>query len=110
MDKSHDPREFIRGIQQILINNTIRIGFLFGAGTSMAAPLTDKDGKDLFDDKHRHLPLIPGVWAMTEKIVASIKEICSVRHYVLLKKNWKRPNLMIKKNRLSICWKTLFPV
>lgn len=74
MDKSHDPREFIRGIQQILINNTIRIGFLFGAGTSMAAPLTDKDGKDLFDDKHKHLPLIPGVWAMTEKIVASIKD------------------------------------
>lgn len=72
MDKSHDPREFIRGIQQILINNTIRIGFLFGAGTSMAAPLTDKDGNDLLDDKGRYQPLIPGVWTMTEKIVASI--------------------------------------
>lgn len=32
MEKVHDPREFIRGVQQILINNTIRIGFLFGAG------------------------------------------------------------------------------
>jgi len=72
MEKGHDPREFIRGIQQILINNTIRIGFLFGAGTSMAAPLTDTTGKDLFDDKKRHRPLIPGVWAMTDHIISLI--------------------------------------
>ncbi|MES2429383.1 MAG: SIR2 family protein [Bacteroidota bacterium] len=74
MEKAHDPREFIRGIQQILINNTIRIGFLFGAGTSMAAPLTDNKGNHVLDDKGRGLPLIPGVWAMTEKIIANIKE------------------------------------
>lgn len=74
MEKGHDPREFIRGIQQILINNTIRIGFLFGAGTSMAAPLTDNEGKDLFDDKNRHKPLIPGVWAMTDLIISLITE------------------------------------
>lgn len=73
MEKSHDPREFIRGIQQILINNTIRIGFLFGAGTSMAAPLTDKDGKEILDEKNRSVPLIPGVWAMTDKIIAAIE-------------------------------------
>ncbi len=74
MEKVHDPREFIRGIQQILINNTIRIGFLFGAGTSMAAPLTDKDGKHVKDDKNKTKPLIPGVNAMTEKIIADIIE------------------------------------
>lgn len=74
MGKSHDPREFIRGIQQILINNTIRIGFLFGAGTSMAAPLTDKDGKDVLDDKNKLTPLIPGVGSMTEKIMDSISD------------------------------------
>lgn len=74
MDKSHDPREFIRGVQQILINNTIRIGFLFGAGTSMAAPLTDKDGEPVLDTEKKNVPLIPGVWAMTEKIIASIKD------------------------------------
>ncbi|WPQ66084.1 SIR2 family protein [Chitinophaga sancti] len=74
MEKGHDPREFIRGIQQILINNTIRIGFLFGAGTSMAAPLTNKDGKDQFDEKNRRKPLIPGVWAMTDHIISSITD------------------------------------
>jgi hypothetical protein len=74
MEKGHDPREYIRGIQQILINNTIRIGFLFGAGTSMAAPLTDNAGKDLFDHKNRHKPLIPGVWAMTDHIISLITE------------------------------------
>lgn len=74
MEKSHDPREFIRGIQQILINNTIRIGFLFGAGTSMAAPLTDKDGKAVVDKKNHNLPLIPGIWSMTEKIITAITD------------------------------------
>jgi hypothetical protein len=74
MGKVHDPREFIRGIQQILINNTIRIGFLFGAGTSMAAPLTDKNGELIKDEKNRAKPLIPGVWAMTDSILDSIAE------------------------------------
>ncbi|MBI1287145.1 MAG: hypothetical protein GC178_06145 [Flavobacteriales bacterium] len=74
MEQVHDPREFIRGIQQILINNTIRIGFLFGAGTSMAAPLTDKDGNLMRDGKGRKKPLIPGVWSMTSTIVESINE------------------------------------
>jgi hypothetical protein len=74
MQRGHDPREFIRGIQQVLINNTIRIGFLFGAGTSMAAPLTDKEGKDLYDEKGRRMPLIPGVWSMTNSIISSIEK------------------------------------
>lgn len=33
---SHDPREHIRGMQQILISDKKRIGFLFGAGSSFA--------------------------------------------------------------------------
>ncbi|MES2557749.1 MAG: SIR2 family protein [Bacteroidota bacterium] len=32
----HDPSEYIRGIQQILISDKKRIGFLFGAGSSLA--------------------------------------------------------------------------
>lgn len=74
MERVHDPREFIRGIQQILINNTIRIGFLFGAGTSMAAPLTDKHGEPIKDEKNRIKPLIPGVWAMTDSILDGITD------------------------------------
>jgi hypothetical protein len=34
--KSHDPREFVRGLQQILVSDSKRVGFLFGAGTSMS--------------------------------------------------------------------------
>lgn len=33
---THDPREHIRGIHQILISDKKRIGFLFGAGSSLA--------------------------------------------------------------------------
>jgi len=40
MELDHDPREFVKGLQQILISDTKRLGFLFGAGTSMAV----KDG------------------------------------------------------------------
>ncbi len=36
MSLTHDPSEFIRGLQQLLISDKKRIGFLFGAGTSMA--------------------------------------------------------------------------
>lgn len=36
---THDPREHIRGIHQILISDKKRIGFLFGAGTSYATGL-----------------------------------------------------------------------
>lgn len=38
---THDPREQIRGIHQILISDKKRIGFLFGAGSSLATGLPD---------------------------------------------------------------------
>ena len=36
---THDPREHIRGIHQILVSDKKRIGFLFGAGSSFATGL-----------------------------------------------------------------------
>lgn len=39
-NKSYDPREYIRGIHQILISDKKRVGFLFGAGSSYATGLT----------------------------------------------------------------------
>lgn len=38
---THDPREHIRGLHQILISDKKRIGFLFGAGTSRATGIPD---------------------------------------------------------------------
>lgn len=36
MEYTHDPSEYIRGLQQLLISDKKKIGFLFGAGTSSA--------------------------------------------------------------------------
>lgn len=33
---THDPSEYIRGLQQLLISDKKKIAFLFGAGTSLA--------------------------------------------------------------------------
>lgn len=74
MENTHDPREVIRGLQQILINNTIRIGFLFGAGTSMAAYLTNEDGEFVRNKWNEIDCLIPGVKKMTQIIVDAIED------------------------------------
>lgn len=55
---THDPREQIRGIHQILISDKKRIGFLFGAGTSLATDLPNIS--------------IPAIEKMTETIVAEV--------------------------------------
>lgn len=39
---THDPSEYIRGLQQLLVSDKKKIAFLFGAGTSLAKKDTDK--------------------------------------------------------------------
>jgi hypothetical protein len=60
---THDPREHIRGIHQILISDKKRIGFLFGAGTSLATghpsvfvPAIEKMTKTIVDEVKAHSP------------------------------------------------------
>ena len=60
---THDPKEFARGLLQILISDAKKIGFLFGAGTSFAV-------KNDSYPKSR----VPAVREMTKKIVNAIKE------------------------------------
>lgn len=55
----HDPIEYIRGIQQILISDKKRIGFLFGAGSSLAK----KSEKSL---------TVPAIGRMTNDIVEKV--------------------------------------
>lgn len=62
---THDPREHIRGVHQILISDKKRIGFLFGAGTSYATGVA--------------AACVPAVEAMT-KIVMSDVESCSAEY------------------------------
>lgn len=52
----HDPSEYIRGLQQVLVSDKKRIGFLFGAGTSLAS----KDKKSL---------TVPAIGKLTEQVV-----------------------------------------
>jgi hypothetical protein len=56
---THDPREHIRGIHQILISDKKRIGFLFGAGTSFATGLP--------------AVFVPAIEKMTKTIVAEVE-------------------------------------
>lgn len=56
----HDPSEYIRNLQQLLVSDKKRIGFLFGAGTSMVKnPSTGKS-------------YVPAIQAMTTQIIESI--------------------------------------
>jgi acetone carboxylase gamma subunit len=63
-DINHDPTEYIRGIQQILISDKKRIGFLFGAGSSLAKK--DGSSKSL---------TVPAIFKMTNDIVSKVGDI-----------------------------------
>ena len=62
---THDPSEYIRGIQQLLVSDKKRIGFLFGAGTSLAK-------------KNSNSETIPAIGKMTELIE---EELCKKKLY-----------------------------
>lgn len=51
-----DPAEYIRGLQQLLISDKKKIGFLFGAGSSLA-------------QKNKNTVIVPAVGAMTKRIM-----------------------------------------
>lgn len=56
---THDPSEYIRGLQQLLVSDKKKIAFLFGAGTS----LSKKNDKSL---------VVPAIGKMTEIIESKI--------------------------------------
>lgn len=49
---THDPSEYIRGLQQLLVSDKKKVAFLFGAGTSLAK-------------KNENSPTIPAITKMT---------------------------------------------
>lgn len=66
MNYTHDPREYIRQLQQILVSGNKRIGFLLGAGASMIRerPIETIGDKVTFDS------LVPGTKKITEDVVS----------------------------------------
>ncbi|MHB1545043.1 MAG: SIR2 family NAD-dependent protein deacylase [bacterium] len=61
---THDPLNYIRGLQQLLVSDKKRIGFLFGAGSSLA--------KKYENDKNSLS--IPAIKELTETIVGEMVE------------------------------------
>jgi len=61
MNVAHDPSEYIRGLQQLLISDKKRIGFLFGAGSSLAK-------------KHEESLSVPAIGKLTEEIVSEMSD------------------------------------
>lgn len=60
-----DPSEYIRGLQQLLISDKKKIGFLCGAGSSLAK-------------KNKNTVIVPAVGAMTKSI---IDDLCKEGKY-----------------------------
>ncbi len=69
---THDPREHIRGIHQILISDKKRIGFLFGAGSSFATGVKGVNVPAI-DDMTR--VIVDKVEAQSPEFAAAVKEI-----------------------------------
>jgi hypothetical protein len=59
---THDPSEYIRGIQQILISDKKKIGFLFGAGSSLAT-------------KNETSLTVPAIGKMTSEIIEEVENV-----------------------------------
>ena len=59
---THDPSEYIRGLQQVLVSDKKKIAFLFGAGTSLAR-------------KNNDSLIVPGIDAMTNKTEDELSKI-----------------------------------
>ncbi len=60
--QTFDPSEYVKHLQQLLVSDKKKIGFLFGAGTSMVVNPQCKKS------------YIPGIGEMTSQIMESIKE------------------------------------
>ena len=113
MENHHDPSEYIRGIQQILISDKKKIGFLFGAGSSLAY----KNAKSL---------TVPAVGKMTLEIVDELGKECEKNKKALIEikeelgennfnietilSNLEQKYLLIGKSRLNSLNKDEFAV
>ncbi len=69
---THDPREHIRGIHQILISDKKRIGFLFGAGSSFATGVKGVNVPAI-DDMTK--VIVDEIEAQSPEFAAAVKEI-----------------------------------
>jgi len=113
----HDPSEYIKGIYSILINNKKRIGFLFGAGTSIEfipaiKQLTEIIEKEILEKKGENEEVVYDEIVQSLKLclgdkynIESILSLLEQRHEIIGtekisgidKEGYKVLILMIKK-------------
>ena len=67
---THDPSEYIRGLQQLLVSDKKKIAFLFGAGTSLAKKTTTSKN-------------IPAIGTLTLEIETEIRATYPVESPIL---------------------------
>jgi len=72
MKKTHDPSEYIRGLQQLLVSDKKKIAFLFGAGTSLAKK---NERSIIIPAIHKMTVEVENSFSKETKYVAAIKEI-----------------------------------
>lgn len=100
---THDPSEYIRGLQQLLVSDKKKIAFLFGAGTSLAK-------------KNNGSLTVPAIVRMTQEIeelitqeskvktaIEEIKEEISIKKYTIetLLSNLEQKKQIIGKGKLN---------
>lgn len=100
---THDPSEYIRGLQQLLVSDKKKIAFLFGAGTSLAK-------------KNNDSLTVPAIARMTREIeesitqgeklknaIEEIKEEISIEKYTIetLLSNLEQKKQIIGKGKLN---------
>lgn len=59
---THDPSEYIRGLQQLLVSDKKKVAFLFGAGTSLAK-------------KNKASVVVPAIVKMTQDIEKELSKV-----------------------------------
>lgn len=67
---THDPSEYIRGLQQLLVSDKKKIAFLFGAGTSLAR-------------KNSNSPTVPAIYEMTCDIEKEITKEDKIKNAIV---------------------------
>lgn len=67
---THDPSEYIRGLQQLLVSDKKKIGFLFGAGTSLAK-------------KNCNSTIVPAIGKMTSEIETELNKTAKFQKAIL---------------------------
>ena len=78
---THDPSEYIKGVQQLLISDKKNIAFLFGAGTSFAKKNEDSINVPAIDEMTENIEKILNENESYKKALIEIrKEIESTKH------------------------------